>query len=195
MEEGQEFVDYYDLLQVDPGCDARLLEMAYHHLAKIYHPDHAETADADKFNAVVEAYRVLRDPERRAEYDKEHGGAREGTASPSPRAPIDPELEIDEKTAIHDAEMHETILLHLYKRRREHPADPGVLGWLLLETLGCTEDQFEFHSWYLKSKGFVEITEQTELAITIEGVDRIIATGRRNEEKKLLTKQQEQQEN
>lgn len=186
MEEGQEFVNYYDLLQVDPGCDARILEMAYHHLAKIYHPDHAETADVDKFNSVVEAYRALRDPEKRAEYDKANGIS--GNGRPTPRSPIDPELEIDEKTAINDAEVHETILLHLYKRRREHPADPGILGWLLQETVNCPEDQFEFHTWYLKSKGFVEITEQTELAITIEGVDHIIATGRRNEEKKLLAK-------
>ncbi|MFN2100515.1 J domain-containing protein [Altererythrobacter sp. MF3-039] len=190
MEQSKVSVDYYDVLQVDPGCDARILELAYHHLAKIYHPDHVETSDVDKFNSVVEAYRVLRDPEKRAEYDKENGIAAKET--PTPRSPIDPELQIDDKTALDDAEAHETILLHLYKRRREQPSDPGILGWLLQEALGCTDEQFEFHAWYLRSKGFIEVTEQTALAITIEGVDHIIATGRRNEERKLLTKHAEE---
>ena len=46
MENGHDFVDYYDLLQVNPDCDARILELAYRHFAKMYHPDHPETADS-----------------------------------------------------------------------------------------------------------------------------------------------------
>lgn len=183
LDSGQNFVDYYDLLQVDPGCDARILEIAYHYFAKMYHPDHVETADVDKFNEVVAAYRVLRDPDQRAEYDQLYTQQR---GKPDFRAPTDEELEIDESAALSDAEIHETILLQLYKRRREHATDPGVVGWLLQEKLGCNDDQFEFHIWYLKSKKFLEITEHSTLAITIEGVDHVISTSRTSSREKLL---------
>ena len=43
------FVDYYAVLQVRPDCEARILEMAYHHFAKMYHPDNVETADEETF--------------------------------------------------------------------------------------------------------------------------------------------------
>ena len=54
----------------------------------------------------------------------------------------------------------------------------------------CSDESFEFHVWYLKSKGYLEITEQSELAITIDGVDHVIAMSRTIEERKLLTKEQ-----
>jgi curved DNA-binding protein len=69
MKDEQPFVDYYCVLQVSPNCDAKTLETAYRRLTKAYHPDHAETADVDKFNEVVEAYKILRNPEFRQEYD------------------------------------------------------------------------------------------------------------------------------
>ena len=60
MEDGLPFIDYYAVLQVSPQCSARALEMAYRHLAKMYHPDHPETADLDRFNSITEAYSLLR---------------------------------------------------------------------------------------------------------------------------------------
>ena len=183
MEGDQEFVDYYDILQVNPGCDARILEIAYHYFAKMYHPDNAETADVDKFSRVIEVYGVLRDPAKRAEYDKVYARHK---GQPSYSFAIDRELEIDEKDAVSDAEIHQKILLHLYKRRRENATEPGVVGWLLQEMLGCSDDQFEFHVWYLKAKGFIEITEHSTLAVTIHGVDHVIATSRNNSKEKLL---------
>lgn len=183
MENGQEFVDYYKLLQVNPNCDARILEISYHYFAKMYHPDHAATADVDKFNAVVEAYRVLRDEEQRAEYDKIYA---ENSGSDSAEYPFSNELDIDNETAVSDAEIHDKILLHLYKRRRESANDPGIVGWLLQEALECTDEQFEFHVWYLKSKGFLEPLPDGTLAVTIEGVDQVIANGRSSKAAQLL---------
>ena len=55
MADGQSFIDYYKILQVSPNCDGRALEAAYRLFAKMYHPDHAETADVTKFNEVVAA--------------------------------------------------------------------------------------------------------------------------------------------
>ena len=188
MESTQPFVDYYEVLQVTPTCDATMLEKAYRHFAQVYHPDHAETADVEKFQSVTEAYAVLRDPSKRAEYDREYSKSGRNTVY---TFPINEDVRIDEKDAIADAEIHEKILFSLYKRRREHPEQPGVLSYHVQSLVKCSDESFEFHVWYLKSKGFLEITEQSELAITIEGVDHVIAMSRTREERKLLTKDRE----
>ncbi|WP_427968057.1 DnaJ domain-containing protein [Altererythrobacter sp.] len=186
MNEQPEFVDYYNVLQVNPKCDARVLEIAYHHHAKKFHPDNLETADTDKFNEVMEAYSILKDREKRALYDRDYANR---TKHNNHQFTPGSAHGIDEITAVNDAEMHEKILLHLYKRRREHPKDAGVIAWSLQEMLGCPEDLFDFHIWYLKSKGFVDVTEQGTLAVTIEGVDHVISTSRHSQsEKKLIAK-------
>ncbi len=183
MDNGQEFFDYYSLLQVNPTCDAKMLEKAYRHLAHMYHPDHLETADVTKFQAVIEAYRVLRDPDQRSKYDEEF--CRKKTNG-FDKFPKNEKITIDEKSAIIDAEAHQRILFYLYKRRREHADDPGVIGYYVQQMLDSSDDNFEFHVWYLKSKGFIKVTEQGTLAITIEGVDHVISLSRTIEAEKLL---------
>lgn len=185
MESAQPFVDYYDILQVNPACDETMLEKAYRHLAQMYHPDHSETADVAKFQAVTEAYSVLRDATKRSKYDERYRTEGKGTIH---SFPIGEDIRIDEKDAVADAEIHEKILFFLYKRRREHPEDPGVLTYHVQGLTKCSDESFEFHIWYLKSKGFLKITEQSELAITIDGVDHVIAMSKSKEEQKLLTK-------
>jgi curved DNA-binding protein len=185
MEDGHRFVDYYDLLQVTPNCDPKIIESAYRYFAKMYHPDHAETANVEKFSQLSKAYNVLRDPAKRSEYDRSYL-VKSNRANPFS---LDNETDGDQKTAVGDAEIHEKILLTLYKRRREHANDPGVVGWLLQEMLECSDDHFEFHVWYLKSKGFIENTEQGTLAVTIQGVDHVITTCRTNLAERLLLTQ------
>lgn len=183
MDKQTDFVNYYGTLQVHPNCDARVLEIAFHHHAKMYHPDNAETADTDKFNEIMEAYSVLKDPKKRKDYDLQY--SKQIGVEPQD-IPSDIDDGIDEKTAINDAEMHNKILLHLYRRRREHPKDVGAIAWSLQEKLKCTDDEFEFYVWYLKSKGFIDITEQGTLAVTIAGVDYVISNCRTNLTEKLL---------
>ena len=177
MTEEQHFVDYYRILEVKPDCDAKNLETAYRRLAKAYHPDHMETSDVDKFNAVVEAYRMLRNAEVRAEYDILY---KENMPAEDPVSAMFDEVSIEEKSALTDAEAHEKILMKLYKKRRENAQNPGVLAFYIKEFLNCSDEIFEFHAWYLKAKGFIERTEQNELAITVDGIDHVIAMSRTN---------------
>ena len=171
MTDGEEFIDHYAVLQVLPDCSAKSLEAAYRHLAKMFHPDHPETADSDKFNAVIEAYRVLRSPDQRAAYDLHYG-----VNCPSAGFdPSEPEQEVENTSAANDADAHTKILLFLYRRRREHAEDPGVIRIYVQELLNCSDESFEFHVWYLKAKGFIETTEQGTLAITVQGVDHVIS--------------------
>jgi curved DNA-binding protein len=182
MHEPDDFIDHYEILHVTPGCDASALEAAYRFHAKMYHPDHAETSDVDKFNEVISAYRILRDPETRAKYDLLH-------ASRKPRAHAASNgqgSQLDQDTTLNDAEIHEKVLVHLYKRRRENASDAGVGSYMLQEFMGCSQDHFEFHMWYLREKGFLEVTEQGTYAITIHGIDHVISQSRQAAAEKLL---------
>ena len=183
MEDDEEFVDFYALLKVDAGSDRPTVEKAYRQLAQLYHPDRSETADVEKFQEATRAYKVLKDARRRAEYDKQRN-RHLGIEDPAP-TPRD-DIVINGSTAVQDAEVHEQILLALYKQRRENAREPGMMPYYVQRELDCSDESFEFHTWYLKSKGFIEITQASELAITIEGVDHVISSSRAAKEKLLL---------
>ena len=185
MTDAGPFIDYYELLQVSPNCDEKALENAYRHLAKKYHPDRSGPAHTTKFNQVIEAYRVLRSPGKRTEYNRLHAqkNGKAWTELPSSNEAD------DEKIALSDADAHDKILLLLYKRRREHAQNAGVGGFYIQEMLNCSDEQFEFHQWYLKEKGFIAVTEQGTLAITIQGVDHVISMSRTTSVEKLLIAQ------
>jgi len=64
--------DYYDILGVSRGAGEKDLKSAFRRLAKQYHPD-ANPGDKNaehKFKEINEAYEALRDPQRRAAYDR-----------------------------------------------------------------------------------------------------------------------------
>ncbi len=66
-----EFKDYYKILGVKSDADSKEIKTAYRKLARKYHPDmNPEAGAADKFKEVAEAYEVLKDANRRAEFDE-----------------------------------------------------------------------------------------------------------------------------
>jgi len=60
--------DYYGVLGVQKTATKDEIKKAFHKLAHKYHPDKA-TGDAEKFKEVSEAYSILSDDKKRAEYD------------------------------------------------------------------------------------------------------------------------------
>ncbi len=128
MTDGQAFIDYYDILQVRPDCDAKALESAYHSLAKTHHPDHTGSEETTNFNEVTAAFRILRDPKERAQYDNLYANhhRKEWFEFRDAR-----ETEVDEQAAIDDADDHARILMFLYKQRRENSENAGVVGFYL----------------------------------------------------------------
>ncbi|MBY0583050.1 MAG: molecular chaperone DnaJ [Sphingomonas sp.] len=65
-------VDYYELLECERGADDATLKSSYRKLAMKYHPDkNGGCKDHEaKFKAISEAYEVLKDPQKRAAYDR-----------------------------------------------------------------------------------------------------------------------------
>ncbi len=79
-----EYKDYYKTLGVAKDASQKDIERAYRKLARKYHPDVNKDPDAeDHFKEINEANEVLKDPEKRAKYDRfgsawkqaQHGGS------------------------------------------------------------------------------------------------------------------------
>lgn len=63
--------DYYEVLGVDKNATEADIKSAFRKLAKKYHPDVSKEPDAaEKFKEAQEAYAVLSDKEKRAQYDQ-----------------------------------------------------------------------------------------------------------------------------
>jgi molecular chaperone DnaJ len=76
--------DYYEVLEVSRDADDDTIKRAYRKLAMQYHPDrnHGDQGAGDKFRECAEAFEVLRDPEKRARYDRYGHAGLEGLNLP-----------------------------------------------------------------------------------------------------------------
>ena len=74
--------DYYEVLSVNREASNEEIKKAYRKLALKYHPDRnqGDKAMEEKFKEASEAYEVLRDPEKRAQYDRFGHSAFNGAA-------------------------------------------------------------------------------------------------------------------
>ena len=81
------FIDYYQVMGLADTATADEVKKAYRKLARKYHPDVSKEKDAEeKFKALGEAYEVLKDPAKRAEYDelRRHGARAAEEFTPPP---------------------------------------------------------------------------------------------------------------
>jgi len=68
---GPRYKDYYKILGVGKTADEKEIKAAYRKLARKYHPDvnPGDRTAEERFKEISEAYEVLSDPHKRAQYD------------------------------------------------------------------------------------------------------------------------------
>ena len=74
-----QYKDYYKILGVNETDDQKTIKQSYRRLAHKFHPDLSQESNAEeKFKELQEAYQVLKDPEKRADYDQMRQGNQGG---------------------------------------------------------------------------------------------------------------------
>ena len=167
MSESAPPIDYYELLQLSPNADQDTINRVYRLLAQRLHPDNQETGNEALFRAITDAHKVLSDPERRAKYDVAYHAQKHDRwklSSPETRAATDFEAE---------QVMRLTVLEVLYARRRIEPKEPGLYNMELGELLGQPLEHLEFTLWYLLQRRLILRTDNSKLAISIDGIDYV----------------------
>jgi len=180
--EASKFIDYYEILEISPNANSGTIERMFRYFAQRYHPDNQETADRLRFELIVEANAILRDPVKRAQYDIQHKNHSDFRWKLAKEASNSKGIE-------EDVYIQNKLLSILYVKRRQNIKDPGIGNLELERFSGCPAEHLEFHLWYLKEKAWIERTENGTLAITVEGVDRVNSEHHRKTANKLLTDQ------
>jgi curved DNA-binding protein CbpA len=156
--------DCYEVLQVSRNATPLIVTKAYRVLAALYHPDNAETGNAEAFTRLVEAHGILTDPIRRAAYDRERFGA---CAASTVQSGFGNDPRATEVLYRDERELRRFVLLALYTARRNRPSNPAMPLGILAEL---------FTIWYLRGKKLIE-TRDDGVAITVSGVDHVEALG------------------
>jgi len=107
---------------------------------------------------------VLTDPEKRAGFDVKYEKGRDRQFKKLSEASCSEGFEADQR-------IRHLILSILYVEIRKDPSHPGVGLWQLEKLIGWPEKILEFHTWYLKEKGWIKPTDTGGYAITASGVD------------------------
>jgi curved DNA-binding protein len=156
--------DYYEFLQISPNAESDTIHRVYRFLAVRLHPDNPETGDAEKFFLLKQAYDVLSNPARRAEYDAAF--KKEG---PQP-VPLSTSIDFMDSM---EGELNRRLglLALLYIQRRTNPYMPEVSLLEVERRMGFPRDYLEFTTWYLKNKGYISRSDNSDFTLTAEGVD------------------------
>jgi curved DNA-binding protein CbpA len=171
--------DYYEILQISPTAEPETVHRVYRLLAQRCHPDNTDTGNEAQFRRLSEAYHVLSDPERRAQYDVGHVALKQARWR----------LVTSGSHAANDFEMEQlirlTVLEVLYTRRRTEPSLSGISMWDLEQLIGRAREQLEFTVWYLTAKKYITRSDSAELVITADGVEFLEANYAMNSQRRL----------
>jgi curved DNA-binding protein CbpA len=151
----------YETLQLAENAHPVLVTQAFRVLAAMYHPDNVQSGDRDEFERVVEAYRLLSDPVRRAANNRERD-ASDISVRPQDDGGSQP---------VTERRLRTHILTTLYNTRRTAFEKPGLSLWVLVQTTDSSVEAVRFSLWYLRGKKLIEIDHDDCIAITVAGAD------------------------
>jgi curved DNA-binding protein CbpA len=173
------FIDYYELLEISPNANSETVERVFRYLARRFHPDNQATGDRDRFDLVLEAFDILRDAAKRAQYDAEYRSHSSTVLQLAVEAN-------DFDCAGGDADMQARLLALFYVRRRREVFNPGLGEFEIAQMMGCPPERLDFHLWYLKEKRWIARMEDGTFAITADGVDQAGAEQQAMASRKLI---------
>lgn len=79
---------YYELLEVPQNANKRRIKQQFSRLSKIYHPDVYRGTETDRYTHIIKAYSVLKDTDKRRQYDRNLGLSSNGSdAADAPKTP------------------------------------------------------------------------------------------------------------
>ena len=158
-------MDHYETLQISANAEPETIHRVYRLLAQRFHPDNAETGNADKFRQLAEAYevaersRAAREVRRRASTvlarSLEGGGVHQRRRRGFSREQI----------------ARLTVLELLYTRRRTEPQKPTMTILDVEALTGRAREHLEFSIWFLTQKKFITRGDDSALMITADGVE------------------------
>jgi len=176
----QERLDYYDVLQVSINAEPETINRVFRLLARRFHPDNQETGDESRFRTILEAYSVLSDPERRAQYDVNHDEQKKDRwRLVESGDQIENDFEIEQMTRL-------TVLEALYTKRRLTPHEAEISLLDLEKIVGRPREHLEFTLWYLNQKQFSKRNDHGQLSLTVEGAEYLEQTYRSKQQRKRL---------
>lgn len=172
--------DYYEVLQISPNADPDTVHRVYRLLAQRFHPDNGETGNETRFRELTEAYEVISDPARRAQYDviySQHRQERWRLVTSGATAENDFDTE---------RILRLTLLEVLYTRRRTEPDKPALSPLDLESLTGTPREHLEFTIWYLIQKKLISRSDSSMLQITADGVEHLEGNYRENVQRRRL---------
>ncbi|MDR3698113.1 MAG: DnaJ domain-containing protein [Candidatus Sulfopaludibacter sp.] len=157
--------DHYETLQINSKADLQTIHRVFRIMAARFHPDNPETGNVEQFLRMKRAYAVLSDPERRREYD----AILETNKDDGPR----PIFELKDFVTGVEAEANRRlgVLCLLYRQRQTNPDAPGVSLLDLEREMGFPREYLSFTTWYLRSKDYVTVADNSDYALTALGAD------------------------
>jgi hypothetical protein len=165
-----QFIDYYEILQVSPNAAQDTIQRVFRLLAQRFHPDNRDSGNDAAFKEVMEAYRVLNDPEQRAAYDVEHRQVKKVTWQIFDQSTASKGVDVEKRK-------RRGILALLYNKRLNESEAPGVSIREMEDLLGCPREHLEFSLWYLKENQWVVRGDNGRHVITAKGVDVVEREG------------------
>lgn len=172
-------VDLYEVLQVSDTAEPETINRVYRIFAQRYHPDNQETGNEARFREITEAYHILSNPEKRAQYDatsQKHRRDRWRVVAEGPQSENNFEME---------QAVRLTVLEVLYTQRRVQPAQPGIYLRELERMIGRPREHLEFTLWYLNQKKLIN-SDDSRMYLTADGAEYLEGAYRENLQRKRL---------
>lgn len=157
-------LDYYEIMQLSPNADTETVHRVYRLLAQRYHPDNAETGNAELFVQLTEAFQTLSDPEKRAAYDARHSSQKKLRWKIFDQAVVATGPEVEKRK-------RQGILALLYAATVKDPERATMTVHSFEDLLGCPREHLEAALWYLRGKAYVQRTDGGRYNLTVLGFE------------------------